>query len=143
MGAGKLGIRRRAGLSRRGAGHGPGDLARPGSAADEDFAQGPEQLLGQERQGQLGLQRLQGRQVYLGQAAVGQGDIDLYKVVEAPQREALTQAAAGLLVPGLAQPDLALVFGQGPPSGGDGAEVAPDQLLRLGCSCNGGYGGGN
>jgi hypothetical protein len=73
----------------------------------------------------------------LSHAPIGQGDVDLYEEKEAGEGAALKKAGLGLFGLGDFTPDDALLLGQLPPTGGDGAEIAADRELSGGAGVKG------
>ena len=69
------------------------------------------------------------RQVNLSQAPIGQGDVDLHKQEDAGEPAFLTKTGLGPFGSGDSAPNLALLLGQLPPTGGDSAEIAADDHL--------------
>ena len=86
--------------------------------------------------GQLGEPGMSRGQVNLSLAAIGQGDVDLHKVVEAGEGAA-AETGPGLFGAGDGDPYVALLRGEGAPTFGDGAESAADNALSGGVGVKG------
>jgi hypothetical protein len=71
-------------------------------------------------------------QVKLSDAAIGPGDVDLDKEVEAGEPASLAETELGPFGPGDCDPNVALFLGERAPTGGDGAEVLADSDLGRG-----------
>ena len=79
-------------------------------------------------------------QVKLRHTAIGQGDIDLDKVVEAGERAA-AETGPGLFGAGDGDPYVALLLGEGAPTGGDSGEDEAHRDLSGGARIEGDKGG--
>jgi hypothetical protein len=86
--------------------------------------------------GQLGEPGISRGQVNLRLSAIGQGDVDLHKVVETGEGAA-AETGPGLFGAGDGDPDVALLRGEGAPTGGDGTEILTDNALSGGVGVKG------
>jgi len=84
------------------------------------------------RDGARGAAEAQGRQVNLGQAAIGEVHVHFDKELAAGERAGLCKPRLGQHGGGDGDPGEALRFGEGTPAFGNGAEDAADGLLGRG-----------